>query len=994
MAKRCKYIYKGKTYTKEEFMAMLAGGEYENILASAEQPIKVKLSRGSKEFVDATKEVAAEVESKVVPGKRQSTWVENETKNTFTTDISLDEVRNRKPQSYVSAINTLASSLSDDTYLDEFVEQMSKFPSAIQKQIISKANDSYAQQVSKLKAGYEKTQNKIKVLQARQEKSRAKGYDLNEIDLDDLLSYQSDIEYYQKIFAKNKLAAKNISELVSFIKEIPILSVKAKMASELIYSKQISKDKKGNLLYKNKNIEQSMVLADDMVGKMTDVVVSNLLAVYDSVDEGIRNLSKLWYDGANLIAQEFSNQYGLSLEQTAAIIGTQSPQKPWFQNLHIAQAVMDIMSNNSEDVFTEEDFNFYKSKAKGYDKQVEKIPQAKSIIGKKLKDLTDLEASWFIRSRFEREMSRMAPIRIPSGNIVGYEKGMSSYSGYDTISKAVSIFRDGSEQNISEKIGDANKVRNFYNNIVDPTNSSDVTMDTHAMAIALLKPLGSSSFEVNFSPAHFAFYADAYRKAAEMRGISAREMQSITWEAARAIFPAKEKTAAKKSRVQSIWNSYFNKNITLQEAQQKIFKDGKNPNITEWSGYTDSIFDAEQRKDIVRDILRQSRVEPTSKLATRARNNSGASGLGGGRARSNATGNVKTKSKQSKGIGKFDPLPGAPKTEGITGPDPNLVSVAENYAKKFGIPFTRQAEYVKVDEDRAKRISDAYENMKHDPKNPKVLEAFNDLIRQTKDQYDALTEAGYEFSFFDGDTDPYNKNPSKAMRDLRNNKKMAVYGTYAGYGTEGITGASIEGNPMLQDTGLKWKDQNGVDQTVTMNDLFRAVHDAFGHGLEGAGFRARGEENAWQAHVRLFTGPAVAAITTETRGQNSWLNYGPFGEQNRKATVDDTVFAEQKTGLMPEWTWNEGKAEAMPEQVDDQDTQAVADSSALFEKSQELFEKISDAAGGSKKRSLAEERRKFMDENPDIKFMDENMAYIYRQIEDNNLGKKEGNCPL
>ncbi len=352
------------------------------------------------------------------------------------------------------------------------------------------------------------------------------------------------------------------------------------------------------------------------------------------------------------------------------------------------------------------------------------------------------------------------------------------------------------------------------------------------------------------------------------------------------------------------------------------------------------------------------------------------------------------KSKQSKGIGKFDPLPGAPKTEGITGPDPNLVSVAENYAKKFGIPFTRQAEYVKVDEDRAKRIADAYENMKHDPKNPKVLEAFNDLIRQTKDQYDALTEAGYEFSFFDRDTDPYNKNPSEAMRDLRNNKKMAVYGTYAGYGTEGITGASIEDNPMLQDTGLKWKDQNGVDQTVTMNDLFRAVHDAFGHGLEGAGFRGRGEENAWQAHVRLFTGPAVAAITTETRGQNSWLNYGPFGEQNRKATVDDTVFAEQKTGLMPEWTWNEGKAEAMPEQVDDQDTQAVADSSALFEKSQELFEKISDAAGGSKKRSLAEERRKFMDENPDIKFMDENMAYIYRQIEDNNLGKKEGNCPL
>jgi len=141
---------------------------------------------------------------------------------------------------------------------------------------------------------------------------------------------------------------------------------------------------------------------------------------------------------------------------------------------------------------------------------------------------------------------------------------------------------------------------------------------------------------------------------------------------------------------------------------------------------------------------------------------------------------------------------------------------------------------------------------------------------------------------------------------LRENKRMAVYGTYDGYGTEGLTGAEIENNPMLADTGLRWKDQNGVEQIVTANDLFRAVHDAFGHGLEGAGFRARGEENAWQAHARLFTGKALHALTTETRGQNSWLNYGPLGEKNRTAQLAETVFAEQKTGLMPEFTWQEG----------------------------------------------------------------------------------------
>jgi hypothetical protein len=269
-------------------------------------------------------------------------------------------------------------------------------------------------------------------------------------------------------------------------------------------------------------------------------------------------------------------------------------------------------------------------------------------------------------------------------------------------------------------------------------------------------------------------------------------------------------------------------------------------------------------------------------------------------------------------IGKYDQLPGAPTPKGATGPIPELVDVAETYAKNFGIPYTRQAEYVQVDEEFATRTAKAYEEMKHDPKNPKVKEAFADLIRQTTDQYNALMDAGYQFTFFEDNTDPYDGNPVDAMRDLRNNKRMAVYGTYSGYGTEGVTGANVDNNPMLAPTGLQWPDQAGVMRDVTANDLFRAVHDAFGHGLEGAGFRARGEENAWQAHARLFTGPAVAAITSETRGQNSWLNYGPHGEHNRKATLKDTIFAEQKTGLMPEWTWTENVSPAMEEPKGDQ----------------------------------------------------------------------------
>lgn len=257
--------------------------------------------------------------------------------------------------------------------------------------------------------------------------------------------------------------------------------------------------------------------------------------------------------------------------------------------------------------------------------------------------------------------------------------------------------------------------------------------------------------------------------------------------------------------------------------------------------------------------------------------------------------------------GRTAPLKGTPTGEGTTGPIQGLIDVAEQYARDNGIDLKRQAYYALLNETRARRIAAAYEAMPHAPNDPKVKAAYEDLIRQTRAQYDALVAAGYTFTFFDAETNPYpSSNPWYAMQDIRDNKHLAVYATADGFGTEGITDADVGDNPLLADTGLTWPDQSGNQQPVTANDLFRAVHDAFGHGLEGAGFRARGEENAWQAHARLFTGPALGALTSETRGQNSWLNYGPHGETNRSAKTEDTIFAQQKTGLMPEWTWTEG----------------------------------------------------------------------------------------
>jgi hypothetical protein len=275
--------------------------------------------------------------------------------------------------------------------------------------------------------------------------------------------------------------------------------------------------------------------------------------------------------------------------------------------------------------------------------------------------------------------------------------------------------------------------------------------------------------------------------------------------------------------------------------------------------------------------------------------------------------------------GRLTPLEGSPSVPGINGPDPQIVGVAEKYAADNGIDLKRQAEYVELDEERAKRLADAYEQMADDPQNPKVKEAYQDLVNQTIAQYQALVDAGYKFWFMDfslPSNEEYASTPYNALRDLRQNKEMGVFATIDGYGEDGITQEQIEANPMLADTGLMWP-IGGIDgkmMPVLVNDLFRAVHDAFGHGLEGAGFRARGEENAWQAHVRLFTGPAIGAITSETRGQNSWVNFGPEAEFNKTASGADTKYATQKVGLMPNWTWTEGRAGDMEADILQADT--------------------------------------------------------------------------
>ena len=63
---------------------------------------------------------------------------------------------------------------------------------------------------------------------------------------------------------------------------------------------------------------------------------------------------------------------------------------------------------------------------------------------------------------------------------------------------------------------------------------------------------------------------------------------------------------------------------------------------------------------------------------------------------------------------------------------------------------------------------------------------------------------------------------------------------------------------------------------LTGNEKFRAVHDYFGHGTRGTTFRPGGEETAYASHHQMLSPLAQMALLSETRGQNSLVNYSPL----------------------------------------------------------------------------------------------------------------------
>lgn len=137
------------------------------------------------------------------------------------------------------------------------------------------------------------------------------------------------------------------------------------------------------------------------------------------------------------------------------------------------------------------------------------------------------------------------------------------------------------------------------------------------------------------------------------------------------------------------------------------------------------------------------------------------------------------------------------------------------------------------------------------PMTDETRQSYEHLTREVGDQFEHMTrpveQGGLGMSFSVSDTDPYDS-PQAMADDVANNRHIAVLSTAA------TGGHSV------------WDNET--------NDRFRAVHDVYGHAALGRDFSRHGEEAAFRSHAQMFSPAARAALASETRMQNTYLNWG------------------------------------------------------------------------------------------------------------------------
>lgn len=145
-----------------------------------------------------------------------------------------------------------------------------------------------------------------------------------------------------------------------------------------------------------------------------------------------------------------------------------------------------------------------------------------------------------------------------------------------------------------------------------------------------------------------------------------------------------------------------------------------------------------------------------------------------------------------------------------------------------------------------------------------LLRRYRLFQAETMRQYEAIAAAGIRVLPWLRPGQPYSGS-QQLSESVRRTGRLHVFLTRDGHGP----GSSPPGHPMLAPSGVR---VSGVN--LCHNDIFRAVHDVFGHVMFGNSMGPAGELRAAYGHLAMYPPDAHPVLFCEHVSQICWFFYG------------------------------------------------------------------------------------------------------------------------
>ena len=336
----------------------------------------------------------------------------------------------------------------------------------------------------------------------------------------------------------------------------------------------------------------------ERIDAFQDFIKRNLTDTWDKMTPEQQRYYAQWYFGANRMAEENARKYGIPLTASSGNYAALSPQMDWNLNAHLGDRVLDILDRNPKatpDMLRlAPTLSVSKTNPAGV-YGIEGRPEILAGFGDRpLLNMNPKEQALFMRLYDEAHGPKEYKYVLPSGErgeVVRNKDGSPAKPGwanFSNIEKAIQAATSaGDLKEISRLMGEAHKVRSFYNDIVNPALANkfgDATIDTHQIAGGLYYPLGgthtyagqgmgSAGPGSSVSGIHglYPIYADATRQASLERNVPTLAMQSGPWEGIRSIMPASWRTNPNREAVDEIWRLVGEGVIPEQNARDMIY---------------------------------------------------------------------------------------------------------------------------------------------------------------------------------------------------------------------------------------------------------------------------------------------------------------------------------------------------------------------------------------------------------------------------------------